>query len=423
MDEEQKPYDFIKEVIKKQPKDRLHLIKRILAIICGAALFGVVAAIAFAAVYPKVQCYFVQNEPPKVNIPQDEVPTPVITQMVTPTAAPTDIPQITPTPTPESSLVHYKKLYQEMMAAAEPARKSMVTVIGITNSTDWFNQEYESRRQISGMIVAETEENLFILAEYRIVDKVERIQVRFYDSVQVDARYQKHDPETGLTILKVPCASIPAETKESIQSAPLGSSYTLMQGEPVMALGSPAGYAETVAYGVITSMENKVSKTDVQYALITTDIVGNKEGSGTLINLDGEVVGVMLQSCAADNNGIVSCVGISQLKQLINQLANNEKIPFLGINGREVGRDISDKTGVPAGVWVERVEEDSPAMLAGIQKGDVIVKLGNFEVENMTQYHNHLSECTPEQKLSLVVMRKGSEGYVEIVFDVMPGAL
>ena len=425
MDDEQKPYDFIKEVIKKQPKNRMLLARRAAVLVCSAVVFGVVAAFVFAAVYPKMQGIFVKEEPPRVNIPQDDLPTPVPTETAEATPTPTDAPEISVSPTPQAQLglAQYKKLFQEMMEAAAPARKAMVTVIGITNNTDWFDQEYESQRQMSGMIVADTEEAMFILTEYRIVENVERIQVRFCNSVQVDARYQKHDPVTGLTILKVPYSSITAETKRMIQVAALGSSYTIMQGEPVMALGSPAGYQESVSYGVVTSLENKVSKTDVQYSLITTDIAGNKDGSGVLINLDGEVIGVMLQSCAADNNGIVTCVGISQIKQLINQLSNNEAIPYVGINGWEVSKEISEKTGVPKGVWVESVAENSPAMLAGIQNGDVIVKMGDSEVENMTQYHNRLSECRLGQIIKIAVWRKGTEGYVEIIFDVMPGAL
>lgn len=425
MDDEQKPYDFIKEVIKKQPKNRMLPARRAAVLVCSAVVFGVVAAFAFAAVYPKMQGIFVKEEPPRVNIPQDDLPTPVPTETAEATPTPTDAPEISVSPTPQAQLglAQYKKLFQEMMEAAAPARKAMVTVIGITNNTDWFDQEYESQRQMSGMIVADTEEAMFILTEYRIVENVERIQVRFCNSVQVDARYQKHDPVTGLTILKVPYSSITAETKRMIQVAALGSSYTIMQGEPVMALGSPAGYQESVSYGVVTSLENKVSKTDVQYSLITTDIAGNKDGSGVLINLDGEVIGVMLQSCAADNNGIVTCVGISQIKQLINQLSNNEAIPYVGINGWEVSKEISEKTGVPKGVWVESVAENSPAMLAGIQNGDVIVKMGDSEVENMTQYHNRLSECRLGQIIKIAVWRKGTEGYVEIIFDVMPGAL
>ena len=148
-----------------------------------------------------------------------------------------------------------------------------------------------TQQQISGLIVANNGQNLFILTEYRVVENVERIQVTFYDGTMVDAIYQRHDGNTGLTILRVSLEDIDETTLQSIEVAPLGNSYSVTQGEPILALGSPIGYSDSVAYGVITSVTNKISTLDTEYNLLTTDILGSKEGSGILVNLDGEIVG------------------------------------------------------------------------------------------------------------------------------------
>lgn len=96
---------------------------------------------------------------------------------------------------------------------------------------DYFNQNYENQQQISGLIVADNGQDLFILTEYRIVENVERIQVTFWDETMVDATYQRHDPSTGLTIVKVDESKLDEETRDGLAVAPLGSSYLVSQGD------------------------------------------------------------------------------------------------------------------------------------------------------------------------------------------------
>ena len=118
------------------------------------------------------------------------------------------------------------------------------------------------------------------------MENVERIQVTFWDSSTVDAIYQRHDANTGLTILKTEVANLSESTRDGMEVAPLGNSYSVSQGDPVLALGSPMGYSDSVAYGVVTSVTNKISTLDTEYNLLTTDILGSPEGSGILINLE-----------------------------------------------------------------------------------------------------------------------------------------
>ena len=117
---------------------------------------------------------------------------------------------------------------------------------------------------------------------------------------------------------------------------------------------------------------------DSEYHLLTTDIMGNSEGSGVLVNLDGKIVGVIAQSFSGEaDTGVVTALSISDLRKLIEQLSNNEDLIYLGVRGQDISSSLAQKTGIPTGIYVNSVEEDSPAMNAGIQNGDVIVKVGN----------------------------------------------
>ena len=125
----------------------------------------------------------------------------------------------------ELGLSDYKKFYQDMVEVSETASRSMVNGDAVSRII-WtgLTNTYENQRQISGLIIARTSQEIYILTEYRGVEKVDRIQVTFWDDATVDARFQKTDPNTGLTVLKVPLGEIEETTLEQLVTAPLGSS-------------------------------------------------------------------------------------------------------------------------------------------------------------------------------------------------------
>ena len=456
MENDPKPYKFMKESIKKQPPDWKKMVLLIAGWLALAALGGLVAAAVFAVTEPKIAEAVTREEPPaKVDIPGDEDPnsgqepdetitassasasvdssgsgSEISSSTVDSSTSESSVSESTVSESTEengaaegteSSLKNYEALYQDMLGVTEKPKRALVTVIGITNQMDYFNQNYENQQQISGLIVADNGQDLFILTEYRIVENVERIQVTFWDETMVDATYQRHDPSTGLTIVKVDESKLDEETRDGLAVAPLGSSYLVSQGDPVVAVGSPVGYSDSIAYGVVTSVTNKISALDNEYNLLTTDILGSTDGSGILVNLDGEIVGIIAQSYSAKGNNVVTGIAISQIKKLIENLSNNVSRAYIGIRGQDVTEELSDKTGIPKGVLISRVADDSPAMMAGMKEYDVIVKLGEHKVETIKQYHEQLGKYSTGDVVTVTAMRKGAEGYAEMTFDVTIG--
>ena len=456
MENDPKPYKFMKESIKKQPPDWKKIVLLIAGWLALAALGGLVAAAVFAVTEPKIAEAVTREEPPaKVDIPGDEDPnsgqepdetitassasasvdssgssSEISSSTVDSSTSESSVSESTVSESTEengaaegteSSLKNYEALYQDMLGVTEKPKRALVTVIGITNQMDYFNQNYENQQQISGLIVADNGQDLFILTEYRIVENVERIQVTFWDEKMVDATYQRHDPSTGLTIVKVDESKLDEETRDGLAVAPLGSSYLVSQGDPVVAVGSPVGYSDSIAYGVVTSVTNKISALDNEYNLLTTDILGSTDGSGILVNLDGEIVGIIAQSYSAKGNNVVTGIAISQIKKLIENLSNNVSRAYIGIRGQDVTEELSDKTGIPKGVLISRVADDSPAMMAGMKEYDVIVKLGEHKVETIKQYHEQLGKYSTGDVVTVTAMRKGAEGYAEMTFDVTIG--
>lgn len=429
-EEQEDGYEFLKETIKEKPMDRKKLARGAFFMGMGGLIFGLTAALAFAWAQPKITKSLEQKQKVEVKIPEDEEPGDAEEETVSQDSdAAGDIRDSDQTPAEQAAAVpkeitleDYKKLYTDLIKEAEEPKKAMVTVIGSKKDEDWFQTPYEN--QISGLIVADTGQEMFILTEYRIVANVDRVQVVFCDGSIVDARFQKADKNTGFAILKIPVSDIAAETREKIVTASLGNSYGISQGEPVIAIGSPMGYSDSVAYGVVTSVTNSVSKVDAEYGILTTDIVGSGDGSGILVNLEGEVIGVIAQSFAKEENrNIITGLSISQIKEMIGTLSNNEDIIYMGITGETITSEISEKKGIPKGVFVESVEEDSPAMQAGIWNADVVTEVNGEKVETVKGYQQQLKSCKAGSSIKIKAMRQGAEGYVEINFDVTLGAL
>ena len=316
------------------------------------------------------------------------------------------------------SLEEYRQLYQDMFAVAEDAEHSLVQVIGITSEMDYFNQNYESQRRASGLIVAMNSSDLFILTEYRAVEQAERIQIVFCNSRMTDATYQLYDQNTGLAVVKVQLNNIGEETLEELQTARLGNSYVVRRGEPVLALGSPTGYSDSIVSGIITSVGGRASAVDLEYELMMTDIEGSSDGSGVLIDLDGKVIGIITHAFGMDRDDITA-LAVSPLKKLIQDLSNNEPQKYIGIRGQDVTQEIADRTGIPRGVLVTEVIADSPAMLAGIKEYDVIVRFGEEQtIATMEDYQRAVRLLSPDDVITVTAMRKGIGGYAEITFEV-----
>ena len=421
--QEKRDYRFMREIIKKKPASGRLLLRRIFLLAGAAALAGVIAAFVFVWMVPVAE-RLAEGEPSRVSISGDtETESSSASSSASPEAAETPAPTEAPTPTPDpsSSIADYQQLYQDMLKIAEAPQRAIVTVTGISSEMDYFNQNHENQKQLSGLLAAENGQDLFILTEYRVVENVERIQVTFYDGSVVDAIYQRHDANTGLTVLKVGLSDLEESTREGMELALLGSSYGVSQGEPVLALGSPIGYSNSVSYGVITSVTNKVSTLDTEYNLLTTDINGSKDGSGVLINLRGEIIGIIAQNYSDEN--IVTALAVSQVKNLIESLSNNEARPYIGIKGQDVTEQISGTTGIPKGVLVTAVQADSPAMLAGLKEYDVIVSIGRDKISTFRQYSSCLGKLTPGQTVTVTAMRKGAAGYAEVEFKVSVGEI
>ena len=428
--DEQDHYSFMKETVKNRPIKVRRVIYLFLAVIGAAVLFGIIAG---AIIREMTQ----SDDTALISIPADEAASVAATLTPTPTAVPTATPtptvEATPTPTPEATpeltpeeeeakqISDYKSLYATMEKIAAEPNKSVVTVTGITSTEDLFNTVNESSSIVSGLIIANNGQNLLILTDLRETEGMTKIMTTFVDGSVSEASFQKKDTATGLAIITVPVSSLSAETLSAVTTANLGNSNTVVQGQPVIAIGRPMGYSDTIVYGQITSVSNSISVLDGQYMLMTTNIQGSTDGSGILVNLDGAIVGIIMQEYSPEGSSTISGVPISPLKSLIEKLSNNTAISYIGIHGEDVSEQISAQTGIPTGVYITSVDADSPALAAGVMTADVIIEMDGKTISNMQSYRSILLTKNPGDVLPIKVMRRGADGYVEFSFKITIG--
>lgn len=427
-DQGDQEFAFIKEKIKDKPINKRRLLLRTVYNLLCAVLFGVTACFVFVFLKPYIEEWLYPEKEATITIPKDIVP-----QELEP-APKKEEEEEEPEPEKSGSQTvvvreqlepeDYQELQNKLYAIGQRANKSMVTVTGVTSGMDWFNTPYESENSTAGIIIANNGQELLILTEKKIIVNAEAIHITFIDETEASASLKKYDGNTGIAVIAVPLNEISETTMNEISVAALGNSYAITQGTSVIAIGSPLGANYSILCGTIISSQNTVSTIDTNYTIFTTDIIGSENGSGVLINLDGEVIGLVLQDYSNQNNrNTVTALSISELKQVIEDLSNNRDIPYVGLRISTVTNEIAQEYGIPQGVYIKSVELDSPAMAAGLQEADVITAINGEEIINVVQYYQNIYERQPEDVVTISIKRQNGEGYVDLECDVTVGIL
>lgn len=331
------------------------------------------------------------------------------------------------TQTPEErqpmTLDDYQQIQTELYAIGNTANKSIVTITGVVSDTDWFNNSYEREGQGCGTIIGESGGKLWILTEKKTIKDAAKIKVTFVNDAVAEAKLVRYDGNTGLAALTVDLEDLETSTQNAITVMKTAGSNTIHKGSIVIALGSPLGTNYSILTGTITATNNEISTPDNNYSVYTTDIVASENGSGVLINTDGELVGVVMQSYSAASANTLTAVEISELMPVIDLLFADKEVPYFGVHISTVTQHIAQKYDIPKGVYIKKVEIDSPAMDAGLQSGDVIRSVAGQEVASAEQFREVLLQLTPKETYSVTFMREGTRGYKKITCKLKAGVL
>lgn len=234
-------------------------------------------------------------------------------------------------------------------------------------------------------------------------------------------------------MIAVKLADIPQEAKAQIKIATIGDSSQLEVGEQVVAIGNALGYGQSTTTGIVSALNRKVSLTgtngeSITNRLIQVDAAINPGNSGgALLNMKGEVVGINSAKLASEEvEGMGYAIPISEVKTIIGDLMNKEtrdKVAegeegYLGIKCQDMTAEVAQAYDLPIGVYVKSVVKGSAAERAGIQPGDVIVKLEGSSVTTAAELVESLKYYKAGETVELVVNTRTS-GYQEQTIQVI----
>ena len=427
--------DFIREQIKEKPLNKKKYMARVGMSALSGAVFALSASVVFAVVMPYLPG---EAKAKEAGLDTEQLGlTETVTEEVTENTETentetenTESEQVQGKPVEhtgaemELSLEHYQKLHNQLYSIGNVANRSIVTITSVKSEQDWFSTSFETEGQGSGIIIKESGNYLLILTEKKIISDAKRMSVTFQNGAIADAKLRKYDANSGIAIIQVDKQEVDQATLRNIEVAKLGNSKLVTKGSIVLALGSPLGTNYSILIGNITSTENSISKQDDNYSVFTTDIVGSKNGNGVLVNVDGEVIGIIMQGqSTAEGGNTLTAFGISDVKSIIEFLIKGRDIPYVGTSVITVSDKIASAYEIPRGVYIKEVAVDSPAMLAGLQSGDVITKVDKVEVSTVDSYNEAIMKMVPEQEYAIIVMRQGANGYYEVRCKVVAGVM
>lgn len=403
-------YSFLQEVIKDEVGGTGKRKKRILRKIGVGIFIGLVACFTFSVFKPWVESR-ISGNPDEVTIPRDTKQT---AENETDRSGKDGNGQ---------KKDNYSKSVKSLSDVAKKGKRSVVSLLVLTDATIG-NKEFVSESQsVSGVLIADNGQELLILGPTMEVGETQQIQATFCDGKKYRVTEKKSDANLELTIYAVKESQLEEKTAKSIRLAALGSSYEVKKGDTTVLLGMLFGQGDAVGYGVLRSSTEKAEWADGTYHILGAELAGFTGGSGIMFNRQGEVVGIICDAAGEDaKEELMHAYAISDIKDVMQFLANGESVPYTGIHATDVSENIAEDRGIPRGIYVDKVEADSPAMRAGIQSGDVLTAIGGTDIENFEQYHELLMEEKEGTHLLLKGYRRGAKDqYVAVHFNATVG--
>ncbi|OHD55955.1 MAG: hypothetical protein A2Y33_10865 [Spirochaetes bacterium GWF1_51_8] len=332
------------------------------------------------------------------------------------------------------SIVNMQNVFREIAKTVQPAVVSIhvESTIQVKNPyKQYFNDPFfqndpffkfyfgdqdediqkKSEAQGSGIIFSK---DGYLFSNHHVVANADRITVILADNRQFEAKVVGVDPDTDIAVLKI-------ETQEDLPYAALGDSSLAQTGDLVIAIGNPFGLAGTFTFGIISAVGRPGMASGFQ-SLIQSDVAVNPGNSGgPLVNIQGQVIGMnsAIQSQTGGYMGISYAIPINLMKEIAVQLIEKGKVErgYFGVYPTALDDATRKSLGLKPGegVVVSKVIEDSPAALAKIEVGDIILSINGKPIGDPDMLRLMIGNFPPETKIDLEILREGKKIAIAVV--------
>ena len=305
-------------------------------------------------------------------------------------------------------------------AVVQAAKKVSPAVVGIT--TKVYNRDMFNRKVLVGEGVGSGvifDKAGYIVTNNHVVGTAKTVIVSLADGQSTEGTVVGRDAKTDLAVVKINMDNLPV--------AEFGDSDSLQVGEPAIAIGNPLGleFQGTVTVGVISSLNRTIGAEGQSMKLIQTDAAINPGNSGgALVDADGKVIGINSAKISQEGvEGLGFAIPINAARPILQDLITNGKVvrPSLGLYGLD--QQMAARFGMQLnaqGIYVYRVVPGGPLDQAGLQHGDVIVKLDGTDVKDFASLQSVMDKLKVGDSVSIDYTRNGMNREATVVLQESP---
>ena len=277
----------------------------------------------------------------------------------------------------------------------------------------------ESTGDYAGAVIARTRGEYLIFTSADGVRDASSIQVAFYDGSKAAGTVKQIDEVLDMAVVSVPAKEISDQVKSGTEVLALGNSYAVRVGDPVIAVGGPAGTVHSMTFGSISYVARNVSLTDGMSRIFYADLGSNSRIGTFLLNTSGEIVGWTSEEYNTEGGtDQTAAVSISDYKGILEKMSNGISSAYFGVRGQEITEAMSQQSEIPRGVYVMDAVTGGPAYDAGIQNGDVITMFGGAEILTFKDLQTQIENTKSGEPVTVRVMRRSRDGYRELEYNV-----
>jgi serine protease Do len=266
-------------------------------------------------------------------------------------------------------------------------------------------REFEQQASGSGFILTA---DGYVLTNAHVVEDANEVTVRLSDKREFKAKVIGADKRTDVALLKIDVTGLP--------KVAIGDSEKLRVGEWVAAIGKPFGLENTITAGIVSAKGRDLPQEGGNLvSFIQTDVPINPGNSGgPLFNMKGEVVGInsIIFTRTGGYMGLAFAIPIEVAMNVVKQLQEKGRVTRgrIGVQIQEVSKETADAFGLPkqGGALVNSVEKGGPADKAGVESGDIILKVDGKTVNSSAELPRIITQVKPGTKITLQVWRKGA---------------
>ena len=256
----------------------------------------------------------------------------------------------------------------------------------------------------------------YVLTNNHVISGADDIQVLLHDGRVAHARVIGTDPDTDLAVLKIDAGTLPTIQVD-------GESPRV--GDVVLAIGNPFGIGQTVTMGIVSALQRQLSLSPYEDFIQTDAAINSGNSGGALVNAEGQLVGINTAMLEHDTGaqGIGFAIPVRTAKRVLEQIVEQGHVSR-GWLGVEVGNVVvSADSGLPAaarGATVVDVYPGGPAAQAGLQPGDILLKMDKQPIIDPADLRAREAETTPGSKVAVSGLRAGEPFHAEVVLAQRP---